>query len=149
MRAGEQGDEYVFCDRASFERAIAEGRFLEWAEYHGNLYGTPLPEPRPDQAVLLEIELQGARQVVEHEPSALVILLEPPSLDELAARLKGRGDSDEHIELRLSATPEELAQGRDLAHHVVVNDDLEAVVEHILSILDKPRPPAGNQGDPR
>lgn len=146
-RSGERGDEYVFVDRASFERAIAEDRFLEWAEYHGNLYGTPKPTPAPHQSVLLEIELQGARSVAELDPEALVILLAPPSLDELAARLRGRGDDPDHVTRRLGATEAELAEGRELAHHVVINADLDEAVNEILSILSRPRRLAGDQGE--
>jgi guanylate kinase len=138
-RASERGDEYEFVTREEFERAIGQGRFLEWAEFHGNLYGTPIPAPDPGQSVLLEIEVQGAAQVVERDPGAVVVLLVPPSLAELEGRLVGRGDGTEHVTRRLGSTPAELAVGRSLAHHVVVNDDVERAVDEILSILGGPR----------
>jgi guanylate kinase len=138
-RSGEQGDEYHFVDRATFEDAIREGRFLEWAEFHGNLYGTPLPDG-PNQAdVLLEIEVQGAEQVRERRPDAVVFLILPPSMERLEERLRRRGDDDEHIVDRLSSAPAELEKGRQLASHVIVNDDLERASAQIISILEELR----------
>jgi len=139
VRDSERGDEYVFVSRQAFEEAISQGRFLEWAEFHGNLYGSPVPSPGPDQRVLLEIEIQGAAQVLQRDPSATVILLEPPSMDELRARLEARGDHPEHVQRRLDSTPGEIGVGRSIAHHVVVNDDLNRTIDQILSILDQPR----------
>ena len=139
QRSNETGDEYVFVDRDQFEAAIKDEKFLEWAEFHGNLYGTPLPTPPPGRRVLLEIEIQGAAQVLAQEPQATVILLEPPSTEELRARLEGRGDQPDAVHRRLGSTPNELSIGRDIAHHVVVNDDVERTVDEILSILESPR----------
>jgi len=138
-RDSENGDEYVFVSRERFDEAIAAGHFLEWAEFHGNLYGSPIPSPRPGQRVLLEIEIQGAVQVLERDPSATVILLEPPSMQELRARLESRGDEPSHVDRRLTSTPAEIEVGRTIAHHVVVNDDLNQTIDQILSILDQPR----------
>ncbi len=138
-RPSENGDEYVFVERDEFERAIAENRFLEWAEFNGNLYGTPLPTPGSRQRILLEIEVQGAAQVLDADPDAVVILIVPPSLEELETRLVNRGDQASHVASRLSSTPAELATGRQLAHHIVVNDDVDRAVEQILSILEEPR----------
>jgi guanylate kinase len=138
QRPSERGDEYEFVSREQFQDAIAEGRFLEWAEFHGNLYGSPLPTPASGQRVLLEIEIQGAAQVLDRAPHATVILLEPPSLDELRGRLIARGDLAEQVEQRLASTPEELEIGRSLANHVVINDDLERAIAQILSILNGP-----------
>jgi len=135
-RANEDGTEYRFVDRATFERAINEHHFLEWAEVHGNLYGTPLTKAPPGDDVLLEIEVQGAEQVQQKIPAAVVFLILPPSMHQLEERLRARGDSEEHIARRLSATPQELARGKELASHVVLNDDLERAVGEILSILE-------------
>lgn len=136
-RPGES-DEYVFTDEATFRDAVARDAFLEWAEFHGHLYGTPLPTPGPDQRVLLEIEVQGAAQVLAREPDAIVVLLEPPSLEALRARLVGRGDDEAHVRDRLASTEAELAVGRGLTEHVVVNDDVATVADQIFSILDGP-----------
>jgi guanylate kinase len=138
IRPSERGDEYVFVSRADFERAIAEGRFLEWAEFHGNLYGTPHPTPGVGQRALLEIEVQGAAQVLDHEPDALVILLVPPSDEELMRRLRERGDLEDQVQSRLQTGSHEVEIGRAMAHHVVVNDNLDAAVGRILSILVGP-----------
>ncbi len=137
-RPSENGDEYVFVDREHFEQAIGDGVFLEWAEFHGNLYGSPHPSPATGQDVLLEIEIEGARQVLDNEPTAVVILLEPPSVQALQRRLEGRGDHAEHVTKRLTSTPDELEIGRELAQHVVVNEDVESAVDEILSILRGP-----------
>jgi guanylate kinase len=74
-RDGESADAYVFVDRDAFDRRVGDGGFFEWAEFLGQRYGTPQPEPPPDDDVLLEIDVQGARQVVSQRPGAVVILL--------------------------------------------------------------------------
>jgi guanylate kinase len=135
-RPTEDGTEYEFVDRATFEDAIARGRFLEWAEFQGQLYGTPRPAPDEGADVLLEIEVQGAAQVLEQCPDAVVILVMAPSSAELEARLRSRGDDDAHVERRLASAPAEVARGRDLAAFVVVNDDAERAAREILSILE-------------
>ena len=140
-RSTEKGGEYVFVERQDFERAIDDDRFLEWAEFHGNLYGTPVPTPDPGQDVLLEIEVQGAEQVRRQHPGAVVFLILPPSMVRLEERLRARGDSDEHVAKRLSSTPYELSKGHDLASYVVVNDNLERATGEILSILEELRRP--------
>ena len=94
-RAGEEeGRHYFFLDRAAFERQVAAGGFLEWAEFAGNLYGTPrgAVQQRLDagQPVLLEIELEGARQVRRSFPAGFQVLLQPPSFEELERRIRGR-----------------------------------------------------------
>ena len=138
-RATEKGDEYVFVERATFESAIDDDRFLEWAEFQGNLYGTPLPTSPSEADVLLEIEVQGAEQVRRHNPDSVVFLILPPSMDQLEQRLRGRGDSPEHVAQRRSSTPHELARGHELADYVVVNDEVERAADEILSILEELR----------
>ena len=138
-RASEKGTEYVFVERETFQRAIDDNQFLEWAEFHGNLYGTPLPTAPDDSDVLLEIEVQGAEQVRREIPDAVVFLILPPSMRVLEERLRARGDQDEHVALRLSSAPQELAKGHDLASYVVINDDIERATAEILSILEELR----------
>jgi guanylate kinase len=138
-RETERGDEYHFVDRATFERAIADQGFLEWAQFHGNLYGTPVPTPPAGDDILFEIEVQGARQVCQRYPDAVVILVLPPTLEHLEERLRARGDNDDHVSLRLASTPDEVAQGHDLASFVVVNDDVDRTTKEILSILEELR----------
>ena len=138
-RPSERGDEYYFVDRPTFERAIARGAFLEWAEFHGNLYGTPLPSLKEDADVILEIEVQGAQQVLKHHPGAVVFLILPPSMERLEERLRVRGDDDDHVADRLQSAPEELEIGHKLASYVVVNDDVERASGEIISILEELR----------
>jgi guanylate kinase len=138
-RATENGSEYKFVDRTEFEHAIDENQFLEWAEFHGNLYGTPMPDSPEDTDVLLEIEVQGAEQVLARNPDAVVFLILAPSMEDLEERLRGRGDHEEHVVLRLSSTPQELAKGHELAQFVIVNDDLQRATDEIISILEELR----------
>jgi guanylate kinase len=135
-RASEVGDEYHFVDRAAFEEAIARDAFLEWAEFHGNLYGTPRLEAPDGSDVLLEIEVQGAEQVRAQRPDAVVFLILPPSMEHLEARLRTRGDDEAHVVNRLRSATFELEKGREVASYVVVNDDLERATKEIVSILE-------------
>lgn len=138
-RPTESGEEYVFVSRAEFEQAIVRGDFLEWAEFNGHLYGTPQPTAPDGRDVLLEIDLQGAQQVVAANAQAVVILVEPPSLSELQDRLRGRGDDDFHVAQRLHLASDEIAGGRLIAHHIVVNDDLARATDEIASIMENLR----------
>jgi guanylate kinase len=139
VRTTEDGSEYHFVDRGTFERAIKNDEFLEWAEFHGNLYGTPRPQPPEGAEVLLEIEVQGAEQVLERVPSSVVFLIVAPSIEHLEERLRGRGDSDEHVATRLSSAPEEMVRGQKIAQYVIVNDDVQRSSGEILSILEELR----------
>jgi guanylate kinase len=138
-RPSENGDEYHFVDRATFEKAIEAGQFLEWAEFQGHLYGTPQPRAPDGADLLLEIEVQGAEQVLATRPDAEVFLILPPSMERLEERLRARGDDDTHVADRLASAPAELEKGHQLASHVVVNDDVERACGEILSILEELR----------
>jgi guanylate kinase len=132
----------VWVGRDEFLAAKARGAFLETNEFaaNGHLYGTPWPDPPGDDLdVLLEIDLNGARQVKEHIPEAVAILVEPPSTEELVRRLRQRGDTPTQVERRVALAAEEVAEGRRLADHVVVNDDLAGAVEEVARILDRHR----------
>ena len=135
-RPAESGNEYFFVTRDVFEDAIARDFFYEWAEFHGNLYGTPRPHPPEGRDVLLEIEVQGARQVRERDAQAVIILLTAPTMALLEARLRGRGDGEDHIARRLESTRREVARGREVTDFEVVNDDVERASREILSILE-------------
>lgn len=143
-RPGEgEGEHYRFISRADFEIMIRDGELLEWAEYNGNLYGTPrhpvLEQIAAGQDVLLEIEVKGALQVIDMYPDALTIFINPPSVEELVRRLRRRGDtSDKSIEERMEIARGEMVIGRERFAHNVVNDDLERVVDEILRILQAP-----------
>jgi guanylate kinase len=138
-RDGEPEDAYVFVDRDRFMARVDAGGFLEWAEFLDNLYGTPVPEPPAGHDVLLEIDLQGARQIVERHPDAVVILLLPPSLDVQRERLVARGDSAAHVERRIAKGREEVELGRKLAGHEVVNDQVERAVAEVAGIVERTR----------
>ena len=106
----------------------------------GNLYGTPSVEAPPGRDLLLEIDVQGARRILEQYPEAVMILVVPPSRQVQRARLEARGDPEELILRRLAMSEREEAEGRRLARHVVVNDDLDGAVEEVAGILNRYRP---------
>ena len=138
-RPGEPEDAYVFVDRPTFEARVEAGGFFEWAEFIGNLYGTPVTDPVPGRDVLLEIDLQGALQVRRLRPDATLILLLPPSAEVQAERLRGRGDDERHVARRLAEGAEEERQGRTLADAVVVNDTVAQATADVASILEDRR----------
>lgn len=147
-RQGESDDAYVFVDRTSFEKQVANGGFLEWAEFQGQLYGTPHPEPPPGRDVFLEIDLQGAAQVRARHPEALIVLLLPPSPQIQAERLRRRGDDEAEVARRLALGAAEELVGRKLTPFVVVNGDVDQAVSEVAGILDSqrraaPEPPGG------
>jgi guanylate kinase len=135
-RSGEAVDAYVFVSRDEFEQRIRDDGFLEWAEFLGNYYGTPMPTPPEHHDVLLEIDLEGARQVLKRVDGALVILIVPPTEAHQIERLRRRGDDEAHVAARVLRGREEIAAGREVAHRVVVNDDLESSAAELLSILE-------------
>lgn len=143
QRDGEPDDAYVFVDRASFEERIEDGGFLEWTEFLGNLYGSPLPDRDHDRDIVLEIELNGAQQVKARHPESILVFVQPPSRDEQQRRLQGRGDPDHHVAERLRKAEEEERLGSVLADVVVVNDDLERAVAEIEAIIGAARASLG------
>ena len=140
-RPGEKdGVNYFFISREKYDQMVQEGALLEYAEYVGNGYGTPTD--RVEQAleqgrdVLLDIEVQGALQVMKKCPDALKIFILPPSVEEMEKRLRGRGTNDENsIHLRLSRAMEEMKM-QNLYDYCVVNDDVDRAVEEIKQILN-------------
>ena len=136
---GEPDDSYVFSTREAFEARIERGGFLEWTDFLGNYYGTPTPEPLPGRDTVLEIEVDGARQVKSLHPDAVLIFVLPPSRDEQARRLRGRGDPDHKVDQRVRKAEEEEPVGRALADHIVVNDDLDRTVDEMLAIIESHR----------
>ena len=139
-RPGERDNAYVFTDAATFERRIEDGGFLEWTEFLGNYYGTPTPEPRPGtDVVVLEIEVDGARQVKAVRPDAVLIFVLPPSREEQERRLRERGDRDDRVFARLRKAEEEEPVGMAIADHVVVNDELHDTIAEMLTIIDAAR----------
>jgi guanylate kinase len=133
-RAGEVGGrDYHFLSDEDFDRRIEAGEFLEHATYAGNRYGTLRSEVE-EGPVVLEIEVQGARQVRDALPESVQVFIAPPSTEELRARLLERGtDSPETIRDRLRVAEEELA-AKDEFDHVVVNDDLQQAVRELVEL---------------
>ena len=151
-RPGEtEGVEYHFVDQPEFDRMVAEDELLEHAVYAGHSYGTPR-QPVLDRLAagvpaLLEIELQGARQVKEAMPEAHLVFLAPPSFDELARRLVGRGTEDpDRVRHRLDIARIELA-AEDEFESVVVNDDVERAADALVALLSIPAEP-GSEASP-
>ncbi|MEX0836427.1 MAG: guanylate kinase [Nitriliruptor sp.] len=139
-RPGEvDGVHYRFVDRTTFEGMVADGDLLEWAEYAGNLYGTPRAPAAEavarGEVVLLDIEVLGALQVKAADPDALLVFLQPPSFEELERRLRGRGTEDgATIARRLEVALDELA-GAGAFDLEVVNDDLDRCVDELLDAI--------------
>jgi guanylate kinase len=138
------GMDYFFVDEEGFDRLIADGDLLEWAEvFGGHRYGTPrgFVEWRRNEGsdVLLEIDVQGAAQVREQVPDAILILLEPPSLHELERRLRGRGtETERSIAERLTKAERELEQA-PWFHHRVVNDEVRQAADEVAAIIEAAR----------
>lgn len=139
-RPGEiNGQNYYFITRSQFEKLVAQGELLEWAEFAGNYYGTPraavLEQIQSGKLVILEIELEGARQIKASYPNALSIFILPPSFSELEKRIRGRGqDSQEAIARRLNRAQEEIEAAAEFDIQIV-NDDLETALNQIEAVL--------------
>lgn len=139
-REGEvDGRDYIFLTREEFEEWISEGKFLEWAEYSNNLYGTP--EQRVEEflrsglSVILEIELQGARQVRQKRPDAVMIFVRAPSLEETRKRLEGRAtENSEALEARMTTALDEVS-ARSEFDYEVVNEDRERACKEIIETI--------------
>jgi guanylate kinase len=140
-RPGEvDGVDYVFVDDAEFDRLIADGDLLEWAEVHGAArYGTRRSAVEEHLAaghpVLLEIDLQGARQVREHMPEALLVFLAPPNREELERRLLGRGTEDPEDRARRLQTAEVEMAAMDEFDVTIVNDDVARAAGELVDLL--------------
>lgn len=140
-RPGEQdGVNYYFYTKEKFREMIDQGKLLEWAEVYGNFYGTPkqkvLDRLDAGEDILLEIDTQGALNVMKVMPEGLFIFLLPPSLEELAARLKGRGtETEESLHRRLGAAVDEIKLATKY-RYVVVNDKVEDAEETIANIIE-------------
>ena len=149
----DEGRHYHFVEREVFDEMVEGGGFLEWADIFGERYGTPrepvaraLAEGRD---VLVEIDVQGARQVQAAEPEAFMVFITPPSLEELARRLRTRGsETDQQIVRRLAKASDELAAEPEF-DVTVVNDDLETAAREVVEIVDRLRRRTINGGHTR
>ena len=144
-RPGEtHGVAYFFIDQDEFKEKISQGHWAEWAKVHDHYYGTSAvfldAELAQGRDILLDIDVQGARQIVQNYPDSVTIFIMPPSLDDLRARLEARqSDSRAVIEKRLINAENEMAQ-KGFYRHVVVNDDLNGAVERFVRIIEQYRP---------
>lgn len=141
-RPGEvDGVSYYFIDKPSFMKLVDEGGFLEWAEYSGNCYGTPVESVMnkidEGKQVILEIDVQGALQVRDRIPQAKLVFIEPPSFEELEKRLRNRGTEDEPtIQRRLEAARVELSKKMEYDIQLV-NDDLEVATQELVAYMNE------------
>ena len=129
------GVDYHFLSGEDFDRRVARGEFLEHAQYAGNRYGTLNSElGRPAKGIVLEIDVQGARQVRERLPDAKLIFIEPPSFEDLEQRLAARAsDQPDQIEQRLAAARDELSAAGEFDHRIV-NDDLDRALNELARL---------------
>ena len=138
-----EGVQYFFLSRDTFERRRAEGYFLECAEVHGHLYGTPRAfvddQLHRGHVVVLEVDVQGGASIRRADRTAVSVFVSPPSVESLRQRLTARGtDRPEVVEHRLLNAPAELAQMNEY-DYVVLNDDLEQATARILAVVDAER----------
>lgn len=139
-RPGEvQGKDYHFIHVPEFERMVAENKWLEWAKVHGNYYGTSLNYIKKELAagknILLEIDVKGAKQILDKGFDCTTIFIMPPNMETLRARLTSRGgESPEDTELRLKNAAEEIAQ-KDIYQYVIVNDNLETAKQELYKLV--------------
>jgi guanylate kinase len=134
------GREYIFLSPDEFMARVDQGWFLEWANVHGRLYGTPVgpvdEQVRTGHVVLLDVDVQGGASVRRARPRAVCVFVYPPSIESLRARLEARGtDSAEVIEERIRNAPGELAQAKHY-DYIIMNDDLERATASLLAIHD-------------
>jgi guanylate kinase len=138
-RAGEQnGREYHFINRDEFELMIDSGQFLEWAQVHGNLYGTARSEidrAQGARGVIFDVDHQGARQIKSADPGAVAVFILPPNMHVLLERLRGRKSDDEATVMRRYGVAREEIQHYGLFDYLLVNEDLESACEALMAIF--------------
>lgn len=140
-RAGErEGVDYHFVSVPEFRGMVDRGEMLEWAKVYGDLKGTPRGPVEEavasDRDVLLEIDIQGAQAIKRAMPEAVLVFIEPPSLDDLASRLRGRGtETTDSMSKRIRAAYEEV-RNKGIFDHIVVNDDADEAASELLRILE-------------
>jgi len=143
-RAGEQNEvDYFFVTNEEFKEGIRKSKWAEWAEVHGNYYGTSAEFINSSIAsgndILLDIDVQGAIRILENYPESLTFFIMPPSIDILKERLESRGsESEEDLNRRLKNAEEEISK-KDLYRHIIINDELTAAIGEFVSIIKKYR----------
>jgi guanylate kinase len=141
-RSGERhGSDYLFVSTQEFRAMRDRGEFLEWAEVYGNLYGTPRAPIETalsqGRTALAELDIQGAQATKRAKPEAVLVFIEPPSLEDLVLRLRGRGTEDaESLSRRVKASYEEV-KAKGVYDHIVVNSVVETAAAQLLRILEE------------
>ena len=138
-RRGEhEGRDYCFVDRPTFERMIEEGKFLEWAEVHGHLYGSSLENmkrPGEEKSLLFEVDCRGARQISQTLKEAVLVFVMTPSIADLINRIQGRGEmSPEELSVRIRTAKSEIQQAGDF-DYLVINNGFAEAVDELKSIV--------------
>jgi guanylate kinase len=143
-RKGEEhGVDYYFTPKDEFENGIRQNRWAEWAEVHGNYYGTSAEfldqKLSAGHDILLDIDVQGARKIIKRYPRAVTLFVLPPTLEALKQRLESRGtDSAKVIALRLENAKKEMSQ-KNIYRHIVINEQLEAATAEMIAIFESYR----------
>jgi guanylate kinase len=137
------GTDYHFITEEEFIRGINTGRWAEWAKVHGNYYGTSAEgieqSLKEEKDILLDIDIQGTRQILKRFPESISVFIMPPSMDELKERLESRGtESEASIRERLINAEDEI-EHKEIYRHVVVNDSLEQILDELTSIITRYR----------
>jgi guanylate kinase len=138
-RPGEAPDAYHFVTREEFLRNVDEGGFIEWVEFLDYLQGSPLPAAPIGHDTLFEIDVHGARQLLERFPDAVSIFIDTPSREHQRVRLQARGETEERIAQRLAQADEEGMVAPDLGSHVIVTDDLDRCVDEVQAYIQAER----------
>ncbi|MDP1818914.1 MAG: hypothetical protein Q8K58_03365 [Acidimicrobiales bacterium] len=134
-RPGESPDAYTFVTREEFERRIAADGFVEWVEFLDYLQGTPTIDEDPDHDVVLEIDVEGARQVKALHPGARLLFIDAPTRAEQQRRLEARGDAPERVRQRLAIADDEAQRSQELEMQHVVNDDLAEALAEVEGLI--------------
>ncbi len=138
-RVDDAEDAYVFVSRADFEDRRTAGGFLEWNEFLGRAYGTPVPDADEESDLLLEIDVAGGRQVMDRLPDALCMFVDAPGDDELRRRLIGRGDGPDRANQRVAEAVRERAEADELGYVRVVNDDFRLAIAEVRGLIEDAR----------
>ena len=135
-RPDEHPDAYVFVDDEQFLAAIQAGMFLEWNHFLGsNYYGSPVPDADDGRDLVLEIDVNGARQILDVEPNAVLVFIDAPSVDDQRQRLIGRGDTPEQVANRMAAGASERKLAKALPYTYVTNDDVGRAAAEIAALI--------------
>ena len=135
-RPGEPYDAYTWVSEDEFRSAIADGRFLEWNHFLGSAYyGSPVPDPDDPRDLVLEIDVNGGRQIVQQGADPLLVFVDAPSVEDQRSRLQGRGDTPEQVERRLAAGAAERELAADMPYVTVVNESVDAAVAEIADLI--------------